>query len=245
MQKKKINWQAIGRLLILILLLSAILLIGYLILKHFGLTELNSEQIRDIVDKTGFWGPLVFIVISFLQVTFIPIPSTITVLAGSLMFGPWLSILYSFIGCFLGSLVAFLLGRFLGRRFVNWVVGDKETVDKYLDKVKGKELVVFFFMFLLPAFPDDALCSVAGITKLKWKEFILMQVIAKPIGIIATVFLMSGEIIPYHGWGLVVLGALGALGIAAFVISYKNADKINNALNKFFDFVGNIFTKKK
>ena len=98
MQKKKINWQAIGRLLILILLLSAILLIGYLILKHFGLTKLNSEQIRDIVDKTGFWGPLVFIVISFLQVTFIPIPSTITVLAGSLMFGPWLSILYSFIG---------------------------------------------------------------------------------------------------------------------------------------------------
>lgn len=245
MQKKKINWQAIGRLLILILLLSAILLIGYLILKHFGLTKLNSEQIRDIVDKTGFWGPLVFIVISFLQVTFIPIPSTITVLAGSLMFGPWLSILYSFIGCFLGSLVAFLLGRFLGRRFVNWVVGDKETVDKYLDKVKGKELVVFFFMFLLPAFPDDALCSVAGITKLKWKEFILMQVIARLIGIIATVFLMSGEIIPYHGWGLVVLGVLGALGIAAFVISYKKADKINNALNKFFDFVGNIFTKTK
>ena len=26
---------------------------------------------------------------------------------------------------------------------------------------------------------------------------------------------------------------------------YGNADKINNALNKFFDFVGNIFTKTK
>lgn len=245
MKEKKFNWQAIIRLLISLILIGAIILLAYLILRHFGLTSLTSEQIQEIVGKTGFWGPFVFVLISFLQVTFIPIPSTITVLAGNFMFGPWISILYSFIGCFLGSLLAFKLGRILGRPFVNWVVGDKETVNKYLDKVKGKELVVFFFMFLLPAFPDDALCSLAGITKLQWKEFILMQVIARPTGIFATVFLMSGEIIPYHGWGLIVLGLFAVLGVTAFIICYKNADKINGLLNRFFNYLSGLIFKKK
>ena len=110
----------------------------YFILKWFGLTELSQEEIQEYLSKSGALAPLLFILITFLQVTFIPIPSTITVLVGNYLFGFWVSFLYSYIGMLLGSIFAFYLGRWFGRRFINWLVSDKETVDKYLLKIRAK-----------------------------------------------------------------------------------------------------------
>ena len=150
----------------------------------------------------------------------------------------------SLLGMLLGSCFAFWIGRLVGRPFVNWVVGDKNLVDKYLDKIKNKETVLFFFMFLLPFFPDDALCSVAGITNLSWFRFLLIQIISKPIGIIATMFFMSGEFIPFNGWGIPLLIVLSILAIVTFIISYKNADKINDYLEKAAEKISSIFNKR-
>ena len=65
-----------------------------------------------------------------------------------------------------------------------------------------------------------------------------MQVITRFTSISATIFFMSGEIIPYHGWGIPVLILISILGIVAFIISYKNADKIQ-------DWFVNLFKKKE
>lgn len=243
-KKKEIKGMII-RFSISLLIIGIILLIVYLIFRHLGYTSMSKEILQEKIEKTGAWGPIVFIVVSFLQVTFIPIPGAVTILAGNLLFGPWLSLFYSFIGMFLGSMLAFKLGRVLGRPFVNWVVGDKETVDQYLNKARGKEFVVFFFMFLLPMFPDDALCSIAGITPLKWSEFIFMQSISKPIGILGTLFFMSGEIIPFKGWGLIVISVVAILSIIAFIICFKNAEKINEKLNAFFDKIAIKFKRNR
>ena len=149
--------------------------------------------------------------------------------------------IYSLIGIMLGSIFAFFLGKKIGRPFVNWIFNDKETVDYYLNNLKGKEIVVLFFMFLLPFFPDDALCSIAGIMPISYPLFIAMQLITRSISILATLLFMSGEIIPYHGWGLVILIIIGIASIILFIIAYKNSEKINNALLKFSD----RFIKKK
>ena len=85
-------------------------------------------------------------------------------------------------------------------------------------------------MFLFPFFPDDLLCSIAGILPITFIGFMVMQIITRITSIGATLLFMSGEIIPYHGWGIPVLIIIGILAIIAFVISYKNADKINDKL---------------
>ena len=66
--------------------------------KKVGLMELSQEEIKIFLQEKGALAPLLFILITFLQVTFIPIPSTITVLVGNYLFGFWVSYLYSFIG---------------------------------------------------------------------------------------------------------------------------------------------------
>lgn len=224
--------KVILRLLLSILVVIIILGILYFICYKLGYTNMNKETLREMIEKTGAWGPLIFILISFLQVTFIPIPGAVTILAGNLLFGPLLAIIYSFIGMFLGALLAFALGRWLGRPFVNWIMGDKETVDKYLERIKSKETVILFFMFLLPFFPDDALCSLAGITALSWPVFTVMQIITRLVSISGTILFMSGEIIPYHGWGLVVIIGIAIISIICFIIAMKKADKINAFLEK-------------
>ncbi len=233
------------RTIISVIVIGLLILGFYLVFKALGYTNLTKEELRDLIDSAKALGPIVYIFISFLQVTFIPVPGMVTILSGNLLFGPWEALLYSFIGMLLGSLFAFYLGRVIGRSFVNWVVGDKNTVDEYLKRAKGKEIVLFFFMFLLPMFPDDALCALAGITPITWPVFILMQVITRPISILGTIFFMSGEIIPFKGWGLVVIGLVGILSIIAFIISYKNSEKINSYLNKIATKITNIFNKKE
>lgn len=223
-----------------VLLIVIFLVVFYLIFNQLGLTKLTREQIQKTVESTGAVAPLVFIGVSFLQVTFIPIPGLVTILAGSYIFGIYLSFIYSYIGMLIGSFFAWWLGRVLGRPFVNWVAGGKENVDEWLKKLKGREKVFLFFAFLLPLFPDDLLCSVAGILPIKFVTFTVMQVITRATSIGASLLFMSGEIIPYHGWGLIIISAVTILGITAFILAMKYAEK----LNVFFDKFINRLTKK-
>lgn len=229
------------RLIISLLVIGALILGVYLIFYFLGWTKLSREQLQDFICSTGAIAPLVFIAVSFLQVTFVPLPGAVTILAGSYLFGFWASFLYSYIGMMLGSVLAFALGRLIGRPYVNWVAGGKEKADEWIKKLKGRETVFLFFAFFLPAFPDDILCSVAGVLPIRWVTFMVMQFITRATSILATMIFMSGEIIPFYGWGLVVLGAVGVICIVAFIICLKYADK----LNAFFDKIINKIVGKK
>ena len=245
MNKNKKLLKSLLRLLPGLLILLAIIIVSYLILRHFGLTNLSREEIQNLINKGGIYSYLIFVLISFLQVTFIPIPGAITILAGNYVFGFLESLIFSFIGMFLGSIFAFFLGRTIGRKYVNWAFGGKDQVDEYLEKLKGKESVLLFFMFLLPFFPDDALCSLAGITNIKSFTFVLIQLITKPISILATLLFMSGTIIPFEGIGLVVIILVGILSIILFIFSYKNAEKINKYIEKISSKLTKLLKRQK
>ena len=131
----------------------------------------------------------------------------------------------------IGSVVAWWLGRAIGRPYINWVAGGAVQADEWLKRLKGRETVFLFFAFLLPVFPDDLLCSVAGILPIRFSTFMIMQVITRFTSIGASLLFMSGEIIPFHGWGLVVLALVGVVCVIAFILGMKYADR----LNKFFD----------
>lgn len=226
------------------LIIGLLLLGGYFLLDLLGVTKLSQETIQNYIASTGAIAPLVFILASFLQVTFIPIPSTVTILAGSYLFGAFNSFLYSYIGIMLGALLAFALGRVIGRPYINWVVGSKEEADEWLSKLRGRENVFLFFAFLLPVFPDDLLCSVAGMLPVKFSTFTIMQLITRTTAIGATLLFMSGEFIPYEGWGLWVIGILIAIAVAAFVFSMIFAEKLNALFESIVKKISSALKKK-
>lgn len=228
------GWKKFFRIAIVLLAIAGFLALVYFVLVWTGLWEkFNSvDKLRTFILDLGFWGRITFVFLQFLQVTFVPIPSTILTIAGSIIYGPLQGGLLSLSGILLGSVLAFLLGRVFGRRLVTFMVG-KQTCEKWV-RFLSKARYTFFFMMLLPMFPDDVLCLVAGVTSMSWAFFVITNLLTRPIGIFLTSYLGSGEIIPYQGWGLVVWAIiLVAVGILMWLVT-KYDDQIEKALMRLF-----------
>ncbi len=216
---------------LILAVIVVIVLAIYLPLKLSGaLAKIDSaEKLQQIIQQGGAYSYLIFIVIQFLQVTFIPLPAAITTVAGVLAFeNIWLVFGLSLFAVLLGSVFAYFLGYKIGRKLVFWVVGQKDAIKWEMKLKRGK--YVFFLMMLFPLFPDDILCIVAGCIGMKFKFFLVTNIITRPIVILLTCLFGSGSIIPFSGWGIPVWIVLVILGIIAFYISYKYQAKIENII---------------
>lgn len=190
------------------------------------INKINSIQsLRDYIAQFGNMAVFLFILFSFLQVVVLPVPGSVTVAAGVALFGPLRCAIFSFIGIVLGSVVAFIIGRLVGYKAVKWIVG-KETLDKWLEKLKGKDYLILSIMFLLPLFPDDVLCFVAGLSSMSWTYFIIMILVTRAISVASTAF--SFDLIPLNTWwGITIWLLLAALVVLAFWLVWKYSDKID------------------
>ncbi len=208
-------------------------LIYYILVWTGAWEHINSvEEIRRLILSMGFWGRFIFVLLQFLQVTFIPLPSTITTLAGVLIYGPLQTSLLSLAGILLGSAFAFLLGKVFGKKLVTFMVGH-ETCEKWTNFLTEAKYS-FFVMMLLPIFPDDVLCLVAGLTDISWTFFVVTNLISRPIAIFTTCYIGSGQIIPYHGWGLAVWAVIIVVVAVLIILSYKYRKQIEDFMKKIF-----------
>ncbi len=242
------TWKFVIKLSITLIVIGLLILGGYFLFDYLGWLDLSREEIEEFISSFGIWGPIIFIFISFLQVTFIPIPSTVTILAGSYLFGFWQSFLYSYIGILLGSIFAYVLGKWIGRPFVNWLAGGQDKVDKLMAKMKGKERVVIFFMFLFPFFPDDLICALCGIIpSINWPFFLITQFLTRATSILGNLVFLSGRIIPYdQPWGIALIVIFCVIGLALFILSFIYSDKINKLFDKFTTWIQvKVFKKEK
>ncbi len=233
--------QKIVRSAISLSAIAGIFLAIYLILKLTGsLNKIDSpESLKEVILSGGSLSYLIFFIIQFLQVTFIPLPAVITTIAGSMVFGPWTTFFLSLSAVLIGSIFAFWLGRKFGRRLIVWIIGEKEA-EKWGEKLaKGK--YVFFLMMLLPGFPDDILCILAGATPMSYRFFITTNLITRPIVFASIAFLGGGQIIPFSGWGIPAWIVLVLLSAVAFYFSIKYQQKIEKKIDSVAEKIKRLF----
>lgn len=211
-------------------LLFCLLLVFILQITGFFSVFNDVEKLQEYLKKAGIWMPITYIVLQFLQVVILPIPGIVSTAAGVAIFGPLLTSIYSVIGILLGSFLAFYIGRKWGNKTVAWMIGE-ETLDKWQKKLKGKDNLFLTMMFLLPLFPDDILCFVAGLSTMSNGYFSIMIICTRVISIFATCY--SVELIPINTWwGITIWTVLFAVIIFAFIFIYKNMDKMQKWLKK-------------
>ncbi len=212
-----------------------IMLAGYIAMDVTGVFDRlsNMELIKNFILGTGFWGMGVYIGVQIIQVVFLPLPSIIINLVGVALYGPTVAFLLSSLGVFLGSVIAFGLGRIFGSKLVEWIVGkDKAMEYRMLLSNKGKYML--FLMLLFPLFPDDILCMVAGLTTMSWRYFIIVVLLTRPITIAVMCYMGTGEIIPFTGWGIAVWIAIFAGFMLLFYFLNKYKSQIINWITRLF-----------
>ena len=221
------------RITTVIIVGASIIVIVYMIAEKFDWIRYleDFDTIRNFILRTKQWGIITFLVLTILQVVFLPIPAAVTILIGVAIYGPLMAFVLSLVGTYIGSVICFWLGKSCGKKLVAWMVG-KDSAEKYAKMLNDRGKWIFALMLLFPFFPDDTLCLVAGTTTMSWKFFLLAMLFTRPLIIAFTSFFGSGEIIPYSGWGIPVWIGIFVLCIVLLIITAKIKNKIINNIEK-------------
>lgn len=184
--------------IIKIVIISVVLLalVGYFawdILAHGPLMTLLSsrEQLVSAMEDLGPFAPLLYITLQILQVVVAPIPGQVVGSVGGFLFGHW-GILWTAIGSVIGFWLVFSIARHFGRPLLEKIF-KKSALDKFdfIINAKGAAFIIFA-IFLLPGFPDDIICYIAGLTKLSIKKLMLIAILGRLPTIVLTNFIGAG-----------------------------------------------------
>lgn len=181
-----------------------------------------TEQLRSF----GRFAPLAYVALQAAQVVLAPIPGQVLGGVGGYLFGWVAGTVYSLLGVAVGSYVLFVLARRFGRPAVeSWLAPHPlESFDAFVEEY-GQ--VGLFLAFLFPAFPDDALCALAGLTPLRSRRLVALVLVGRLPSFVAVAYagdsLESGE--------LLVFGGVTALLGLATVVAYRRRASLVDAID--------------
>lgn len=169
-----------------------IAIIVFLVGGSIWLLLAHSEWFRDPkmvkveVLQYGAWGPVIFMLLYAVGPSFL-VPGAVMTIAGGLAFGTFWGAIYSLIGADVGALVAFGAGRFLGKSFVQGIVG--ERFQSMLTKIAKHGFQIIFYLRVVPVIPYNALNLLAGASPITFRDYFWASVIGMIPGTILFAFL--------------------------------------------------------
>lgn len=152
---------------------------------------LSHDRLVELVQSWGIFAPLLYILLQILQTVVAPIPGQVVGSIGGFLFG-WWGILWTSIGSLIGCWIVFVLARRYGRPLIEKIF--KKSVIKKFDFIldsKGTSFILFA-IFLLPGFPDDLVCYMAGLTSLPIRRLMLILILGRMPTIVLTNYLGAG-----------------------------------------------------
>ncbi len=201
LRRKLSRLSAVVPVLVGALAVSALLgVFAWLVLPHLpkGFVAFVDELMREDFEsrrmaiKAWFesFGPAmawVFLAVQFLQVVVAPIPGQFAGLLGGFVFGFWQGLGLNVLGNAVGSLAAMLLTRFFGERVMRPFV-PQHIQERFDATIHRGGLENFFMLFLLPGTPKDAICFMAGVTRLPLWKLMLANTLGRLPGLAVLTF---------------------------------------------------------
>ncbi|MGB9630150.1 MAG: TVP38/TMEM64 family protein [Thermodesulfobacteriota bacterium] len=179
----------------------------------------DPNCLKGFISSFGAYSPLAYIVIQILQVIVAPIPGGAIEFMGGYLFGVKAGFIYSMIGLFFGSLLAFGLARI----FEKWAVEkfvSKETIKKFDYLIGHEGVILSFLLFLIPGFPKDALCYILGLTPMHLGIFLVISTIGRIPGTLMAC-LQGGKAFEHQYKLFLILLGISALIILVFYIYHE------------------------
>jgi phospholipase D1/2 len=121
---------------------------------------------------------------AYLVGSIVSVPITVLIFATSLVFGPVMGIVYSFVGCLLGAITTYAIGYFLGRDFVRKLMGTKWQGIEH--KINQTGVLAVAALRAIPIAPFTVINIISGAFQVPIRDYFLGSLIGLAPGIIVT-----------------------------------------------------------
>ncbi len=168
-----------------------------IVLYIFNFTELGGnlksadgrvmveQELSGFIDSFGVISPIIFILIYAILVAFL-FPATILTFIGAALFGIK-GFIFNLIGASIGASLSFLIARGLGKDFVEKIFKNK----KLYANLENNGFNTIFILRLIPIIPFNVLDYIAGITKIKFKDYFFATLIGMMPGAFIYTYLFA------------------------------------------------------
>ncbi len=179
---KKINWK------VLVVSGCIILFFAY-IFKFYNHTirKINLGALESYINSFGQWSILAFLVISTIRPLAVFIPVTILTLVAGRLYGPIYGAVLAMLSTVISSSVAFFISRKLGKSFVEKII--RKRAEKINLNIEKSGFKIIFVMRISGVFPLDIVSYAAGMTKVKYRDFILATILGSMLETISIAFM--------------------------------------------------------
>jgi uncharacterized membrane protein YdjX (TVP38/TMEM64 family) len=169
----------------------------------------------------GLWGPAILFVLFILQTFIAFIPGQALMVASGFVYGFTGGTLITWISLVVGGQAAFWLARYYGRPFAEkWV--SAPVLDRWDRSSAGQGIGFYVVTLVMPFFPNDAMCYVAGLGNMTARRFLIANIIGRGIASLLTVIVGAySKQIPGLLWIAVIFFIV--LGIIGWIAARKYA----------------------
>lgn len=178
---------------------------------------IDQVQLQTWLKQAGIWAPIIYILLYTLG-TILILPSTPLNMSGGAIFGPWLGTLWTSLAAVIAAVVAFAFTRTVGRDAIaRKLAGRWEAMDA---EMRHGGLFYMFAIRLLPIIPYGIVNFAAGLTSIRFRDYLVGTVLGTVPGILPFVLMGSGLRSLTTGNVLPFMAALGLTGMLVGVATW-------------------------
>lgn len=150
---------------------------------------IDRQQLEIWLETMGIFAPIIYIIL-YAIATLLILPSTPLNLTGGAIFGLGWGTLWTTIAALVAAIAAFVFTRTVGRKLITQkLAGHWQAVDA---EIRQGGLFYMFAIRLLPIIPYGLVNFTAGLTSIKFKDYLLGTLLGTVPGILPFVMLGSG-----------------------------------------------------
>lgn len=179
------------------------------------LLQIIQEQgsVSAYLQGYGPLGPLVLFFLLVAQVFVAVIPGHALMVTAGYVYGV-LGLLVTIASTVLGSQLAFLIARRYGRSLI-YRLASPQVIERWDRAARHQGILFYFFSFVLPIFPSDLMCYVAGLSTITARRFFIANLLGRTCcAVFITLIGIYGMRPPLGFWIVAVAG------IALFFIGW-------------------------
>ena len=191
-------------------ILTALVLVALTVIYRESIADFfnfitDQQAVSSYLQSFGALGPVVLFCLLVAQVFVAVIPGHALMVTAGYVYGK-VGLLVVITSTILGSQIAFTIARRYGRDLI-YKLASPAIIDKWDKTARHQGIIFYFFSFVLPIFPSDLMCYVAGLATISPRRFFVANMLGRTCcAVFVTLIGIYGMNPPIWFWVVAIVG---------------------------------------